>query len=357
MADQPQQKVRKPLAVPIYILVDEDALILPSAKVEIVRPSQLPTQGSYYVLTSEGLQVRKDTNIVNALVPVQSLPVLASFSQAARLRLPKIPPLILARAHAFFQAVWNKYQAESEVMLLYNAQEKQYDLWCPQQTVSHVSVNYTMSSELANTPTDWQWVGTIHSHCNFSAYHSGTDIDDEKNADGVHITLGHVDTKYPSFSACICIGKQRWPVPPENICIGVESSGGGSVGYYVNTKSDQHVKITLNEEEEALLHGACSQQVVREWMPRVQKGWTNQNSYQSVVWTREDVVEGDDEDGEWVFHQGRWSFFSQEDLVAHSKQKQLSLPEATVVQAEVVPDTPVSKVEGKDDHERDSSES
>ena len=37
--------------------------------------------------------------------------------------------------------------------------------------------------------------GTIHSHCDFGAYHSGTDDADEYGFDGLHVTVGHVNSK------------------------------------------------------------------------------------------------------------------------------------------------------------------
>lgn len=310
MSEQ-QEKVRPVLAMPIYVLVEEDALILPNAKVQVVTPSQLPQEGNYYVLTADGLRVNKDTSIVKALAPVKTVPVLASFSQASKLRLPKVPPVILARFHAFAALVWDKYKAECEVMLLYNQQEKRYDLWCPQQTVTGGGVDYTMSEELANTPADWQWVGTIHSHCNFNAYHSGTDIGDEEDMDGLHITVGHVDTDTPSISSTICIGGERHELSPEKCCLGLERAD-ESKKFYVSTKTDNHFSITLSEEEESLLSGPYSKQIRQEWMPRVQQGF-HSRSHSGTVWTRGDVIE-DEEDGEWRLYQGSWTFFTLEEL-------------------------------------------
>ncbi len=37
---------------------------------------------------------------------------------------------------------------------------------------------------------DWAQAGSIHHHCNMTAFQSGTDHDDEKDRDGIHITLG-----------------------------------------------------------------------------------------------------------------------------------------------------------------------
>ena len=315
------EKVRKVLALPIYVLVEEDAVILPSAKVEIVTPSQLPIEGNHYVLTADGLRVNRDTSIVKGLTAVDDIPELASFEQAARLRLPKVPPLILARFHAFASAVWDKYKSECEVMLLYNKEEKKYDLWCPQQSVSMGGVDYTMSKELASTPPDWQWIGTIHSHCDFNAYHSGTDIGDEVDMDGLHITVGHVDTQTPSLASTICIGKERHELHPSKACLGLTSADNENKKYYVSTNNDNHFTIDLSEEEGAVLASDYSKQIRTEWMPRVQKMPRMQNKFRSnagTVWTRGDVIEAEEdgeEDGEWRLFQGSWTFFTEEEVL------------------------------------------
>lgn len=323
-------KMPKILALPIYVLVDEETKILPSAKVEYKRPSELPENGNYYVLTSEGLHIAKDSPLVKGIVPLGDendnlRRSLAVFSKACKLRLPKIPPLVLARAWAFFARVFDKHHSESEVMLLYNYERKLYDLWCPEQTVSFGGVNYKMSEqlqamqqELLQRGEKWQWVGTIHSHCDFSAYHSGTDIDDEKDSDGIHITVGHVNQKACSLSACAVIGKKRWGLPIDNVVLGVERTTGESArkGYYISTSTtDDFYKIALSEDEQAELEGVCAQQIAKQWMPRVTKQtYGNYYGGGSIVWTREDVPDDAEEDGEWRLLNGVWKFLSWEDI-------------------------------------------
>lgn len=41
--------------------------------------------------------------------------------------------------------------------------------------------------------SDWVQAGSIHHHCTMKAFQSGTDHEDEKDRDGVHITLGNMD--------------------------------------------------------------------------------------------------------------------------------------------------------------------
>jgi len=321
-----KKKARKVLAVPIYVLVEEDSLVLPTAKVEIVRPSELPEEGNFFVVTAEGLHVAKDTKIVKALVPVDSIETLASFHQAAKLRLPKIPRIILARAKVFFQKVYQEHKTESEVMLLYRPEDRIYDLWCPKQEVSAAGVNYKMSEELADTPKEWQNVGTIHSHADFSAYHSSTDVNDEGDGqgDGVHITIGHVNHEEFSLSCSVAIGGHRWKCPTDNLLLGIGRATKEVKRYSVNVASfDEYFALKLTDEEQVAMDGPIAKQIEEDWMPRVENKTYNYNTnwqgghyagyQQSTVYTRdEESFFEDEEDGEWQFQGGKWVFIANE---------------------------------------------
>jgi proteasome lid subunit RPN8/RPN11 len=316
-----EEKVRPVLAMPIYVLVDEDCLVLPNATLEFKTPKELPPDGNYYVLTAEGLHHSKDSPIVKALTPVKDIPVLASFQSAAKLRLPKIPPLIFARAWKFFARVYKEHKSESEVMLLYNKEKRIYDLWCPKQEVSLGGVEYEMSQELADTPKEWQWVGTIHSHADFGAYHSGTDIGDEGhgNSDGVHITIGHVNHAECSVSASVAITGHRWKLPPENLLLGIVRGKGESKRYTVNVSTqNEFFNVNLSDEEQELLDGKCNEQIEKSWLPRVSKktwGYGGGMGFHTI-WEAPETTdfEEEEEDGEWQYRKGQWTFISNEQL-------------------------------------------
>lgn len=324
-----QKQTRPVLALPIYVLIEDDALVLPAAKLEYCKVSELPATGNYYVLTREGMQISKDTTIVKALSSVKEVPVLASFGAAAKLRLPKIPPLVGARAWSFFARVYKEHKSESELMLLYNSEQRLYDLWCPQQEVSLGGVHYEMSKELAETPKEWQNVGTIHSHADFSAYHSGTDINDEKDADGVHITIGHVDEQECSLSCSVAINGNRWKLPPENILLGLSRGKGERKRYAVNINDhDEYYTFELAAEEQALLAG-CKTQIEDDWLPRVEKkvhaAWSGGGIGYHTVWHRdaEPSFQEEEEDGEWRFKGGVWEFLSTDELDQEDNDKEV----------------------------------
>jgi hypothetical protein len=335
---------RKLLTIPIFVLIDENSVITPGATIEFCQPDELPDSGTYYVLTSEGLHINKDGKFFKALIPVKNFPGLASFERGLRLQLPKIPPLIYARALSFFRKVYKKHHSEAELMLLYNAEEKIYDLWCPEQEVSGGGVDYEKGKELQAidkvdlevSRTDpankkkWHWVGTVHSHANFGAYHSGTDHHDEGQGQGdaVHVTIGDVDREYPSVSSEVAMSGHRWSLAPENLVLGLKRMVGTTAAktYYISTVAQaDEFDIVLSAEEQEAMDTIFDAQIREQWFPRVsKKTWTTgyvggsySGVYQSaVVWTKDDAPE-EEEKGEWQFRNG-WTFISDEQLATEA---------------------------------------
>ena len=55
-------------------------------------------------------------------------------------------------------------------------------------------------------------MGTIHSHGAFGAFASSIDEADEADLDGLHLVIGDLDRRAPSYSAAIAIDGQRFTV-------------------------------------------------------------------------------------------------------------------------------------------------
>jgi len=140
-------------------------------------------------------------------------PVLTDFESAFRLNDRKFPVDLLLQAHAFFKAVFQKTHAESSLFILYHRETDTFKLWAPEQYVSHVSVNH----RLGNLPAGFTTAGTIHSHCDFSAFHSGTDQHDMAGMPGLHITIGHVDREEAEFALALSLGESQYDVDYDDI--------------------------------------------------------------------------------------------------------------------------------------------
>ncbi len=152
-----------------------------------------PPSQTHYVVASNGFFLKKKMFWVEAVVPVSTIKTLDKEEPSVKLLLPPLPVEILAKALKLASVVY--IESQSEVGLLLHHGEVGYKLTVPQQEVTRVSVRYDASVRLPGALC----VGTIHSHGSFHAFHSETDLDDERDADGVHITLGNID-EYPKFS-------------------------------------------------------------------------------------------------------------------------------------------------------------
>lgn len=251
-----------------------------------------PKSGTYYLVTKTGIFLHKETKAGNALVPVQGIPWLKEPTIEFRLKLPKVPGRIIGQALTFFRKVWFLHKSEAYVTLLYSAKLGQYRLWCPKQKVSAASVNYDRTDQPSfedRNANDWQMCGTIHSHCDFSAYHSGTDIGDEASFDGIHITLGHVNRAQFSMEASVAINDKREKLDPENCTTGVIRLGNKEVikSSHMTWGESCFFDLELSEEDAQGLV-TDTEVIENEWMPKVEKqvfsggffggGWTGKGS-------------------------------------------------------------------------------
>jgi hypothetical protein len=149
-----------------------------------------------------------------------------------RLNLPKLPAKHVWHIKELFKRVVGVYRAEANTQIYYNKDSKEFQIRVPQQVVSHCSVVYNNSrTDIEENPDpDFLLVGTIHSHAGFAAFHSGTDVNDEADFDGLHVTFGHNDQDVFTISACIVVNGKRQQVKPEEHLEGIEPVG--DKGYY-----------------------------------------------------------------------------------------------------------------------------
>lgn len=170
-----------------------------------------PPKNTHYIVARNGLFVRKKMWWVDAVVPVQELKVLNPEHSRAKLLLPALPAEVSAKALKLSKAVYDLSKSEVCLLLHYGMAEG-YQLTVPEQVVCPGGIEYDASERLA----DALFVGTIHSHGQFEACHSGVDHHDEEFTDGVHITFGDIQ-RYPKFSlsAEIAVNGKRFPVDRE----------------------------------------------------------------------------------------------------------------------------------------------
>lgn len=156
----------------------------------------------------------------------------------------KIPKDTFRYVMKYFREIYAKHKTESAVLLMVNATTKDWKvLFVPQVNSSTSSVKYLTPRESYDnsirehsiaykeifedeekkalmlrsykeyndlTRDGYMIYGTIHSHSNFGAFHSGTDDHDETDFDGLHITIGNVDKDF-SFSSRYILATAPFP--------------------------------------------------------------------------------------------------------------------------------------------------
>lgn len=110
----------------------------------------------------------------------------------------KIPYQIWAQVVGFMRWSQQKFKAEAMVSFFYNTATGEWAVWpFPQEpmgmTVRYLENHPMYAEDRKQFGKDWIQFGSLHHHCTAAAFASGTDKDDEKDRDGIHITLGKLD--------------------------------------------------------------------------------------------------------------------------------------------------------------------
>lgn len=170
----------------------------------------------YYALAQEGLFLHRNTAIGTVLVPEKKLPYtvgsVGEFKKGAfTWSGAKIPGVIIAQATAFFRRVYDAHKTEAEVLITKHNTTGEYRLFIPYQRVNGAAVKSVY--EPNHIDPNYIVVGTLHSHCHFSAFHSGTDSADASDMDGVHFTIGMLQNNPPQIVAMVVMNKVEFHFP------------------------------------------------------------------------------------------------------------------------------------------------
>lgn len=180
-----------------------------------------PEDTIYYLIASNGVfKVKKTTFFVSSsaiMISVEGreLPGLQKHFASVRINLPKkVSDEILKSSLSFFRAVYQKYERSEAIVILYwSPAKREYLIRAPKQEVIAMSLPYY---EVGENPWGLVRVGTIHSHCDAPAFHSKVDEADEAQDDGIHITIGNINSN-PSYSCAIVSDGQRLSVGIEKV--------------------------------------------------------------------------------------------------------------------------------------------
>lgn len=173
-----------------------------------------PSDKIFYELTANGLFLNKTSRFWRAVVPVEKISILQEEKPSIELFLPPIPEELTHQIARFFAWVYKERATEAVVLVWFCESEGAYRLSAPPQEVSPGSASY----EIPNRRPGEVLIGTFHSHGGGSAFHSNTDVCDERSIDGIHGTFGSFSRWYESheFSLSIqaVVNGTRFPLSP-----------------------------------------------------------------------------------------------------------------------------------------------
>ena len=149
-----------------------------------------PKGDLFYELAANGIFMHQKSNLWESVTQVSEIDGIKERNPELKLFLPPIPEDLVRDVIRFFAWVYKTHGTEVMVVLCYSPEEKKYFILVPSQSVSSGHISYNYKNEIKNRPKGYRLIGTIHSHCDFSAFHSGVDESDEAEFDGIHFTFG-----------------------------------------------------------------------------------------------------------------------------------------------------------------------
>ncbi len=149
---------------------------------------------------------------------------------------PKFSTQMWHEVMSFFRWTNKEMDSESQVRLYVNVKLGRWGAWAfPQEARTGMSAREITAQETPEQAVerfaswnsepsgDWLYFCTVHHHCSASAFQSGTDEENERNQDGLHITVGCMDSERHDIHARFYLAGNCfepdmslfWPIEPE----------------------------------------------------------------------------------------------------------------------------------------------
>lgn len=180
-----------------------------------------PEEDIYFLLARNGLFKITKTFFFKAstyfFVPLQGkkLEELRKHKVGLELCLPKkIPFWVYEKSLDFFRRRYKAWRCEALGIIYWDEKKEDYKLVIPKNQKGDI---YRVLAEIGLNPNNTLRIGTIHSHGEIRAGHSGTDDEDERYDDGLHITMGDIEDEVPSISCSVVVDGQRFMVAKEDV--------------------------------------------------------------------------------------------------------------------------------------------
>lgn len=179
---------------------------------------ELPKEEFAFVAAQNGAFLKSETDVFRAVVRTHLLPMLKPMDEFAEYLLPPINAHLVMQIWNFFKRVYELHHTEAHLFIVWNTAQKTFGLVAGEQVVSSA---HCRADKPLQTSDDLLFVGTVHSHRNMSAFHSGQDQRDEEHWDGVHLTIGRVNSERVDIVASLVVNGRRFSLTPERVLEGI----------------------------------------------------------------------------------------------------------------------------------------
>jgi hypothetical protein len=159
-----------------------------------------------FLVARDGLYLRKSSLLGLSQTHVDTVAHLPAAREYLEYALPKVPAALMGQVVGFFRAIWSRQKSEALALLTWDGES--FGLVVPEQSAGMATVKHRLKPE--DVPAGVRLIGSIHSHGALSAFASATDEADEADFDGIHVVVGDIDERRPSYSAAIVVDSRRF---------------------------------------------------------------------------------------------------------------------------------------------------
>jgi proteasome lid subunit RPN8/RPN11 len=197
--------------------------ILAKASEEVPWPQD---ERLFYVLARDGLYMCRESEFFRSCVKAKGGPSeLYPQEPFYEPRFPEIPAEVIERAVGFFTQIADLHGSEAAALLVWDRSERRVRLVVPDQVATMggstyrypIGVHYDPAGDL---PGDQVVFGDIHSHVDYAAYASHTDVEDELHSAGLHIVVGRIRDEPPQFHVEAVVDGQRFVLQLSQVAAG-----------------------------------------------------------------------------------------------------------------------------------------
>jgi hypothetical protein len=183
-----------------------------------------------YLLSSDGLFIGREHRFFRSCTRARRWPSeLAKQESFLEPNYPILPRSTFERVVGFFAAVAEEHGAEASALLVWDEVGQRAGVLVPEQEAEVLQSNWgpPVATGLEYFPPtdlgpDLLIYGDIHSHVDFTARPSGTDIRDETYRAGLHVIVGRISSEPPEFHVEAVVDGERFELETEDVLAGYE---------------------------------------------------------------------------------------------------------------------------------------